>query len=536
MPEEQVADYVIVGAGSAGCVLANRLSADPANQVLLLEAGGWDRSPFLRVPAGEERVIADPRFNWGYSIEPDATRCGRREAWPVGRVIGGSSSINGMVYLRGSRDDYDQWAALGNTGWSYQGVLPYFIRSETSSRGPASLRGSSGPLHVSEVRSPHRLTPVFIEAANSLGLPVNPDVNGESLFGVGPVEATQKRGWRHSASRAYLWPVLSRRNLRIHTHALAHRVLVNKGRAIGVEYGSRGRLLRAMARREVIVSAGTLASPKLLMLSGIGPAVRLHAVGVPVLVDLPGVGENLQEHPGVLVCRAVNVRTYNVEVDAWSVLKHATNWLLRGRGPAATPIGHAVAFAKTVFAGDRPDVQITFTPIGYNSTDGEALLYSIPAVVLAVNVCRPQARGRILLRSSAPHDAPRIEHAMFAETEDLETLREGAKIARSMFETRAFAPYALEELRPGFDCQLDTHWDEFLRREAMRFSHPVGTCKMGTGADASAVVDPQLRVRGVESLRVADASIMPTLPSANTNAAAIMIGEKASDLILGLAA
>lgn len=531
---EPARNYIIVGAGSAGCVLANRLSADAVSTVLLLEAGGWDHSPMIRVPAGEERLISMPRFNWGYRTDPDVSRCDREEVWPAGRVVGGSSSINGMIYVRGNRRDYDHWAELGNTGWDFDSVLPHFIRSESNSRGKTPLRGDSGPLHVSDVRSPHPLAQVFIDAALELGVPYNEDLNGESQFGVGRLQATQKHGWRHSAARAYLWPARPRKNLQVRTQALVHRILIRSGRAVGVEYEAGGRLTQAFADREVIVSAGTLASPKILMHSGIGPAQHLRKIGVPVIADVSGVGENLQEHPGAMLTRRVNVSTYNVEISPWHIVKHGLDWLIRGRGPGTTPIGHAAAFIKTHETSTDPDVQLTFTPIGYNAVGAGPLLYSFPAIVVAVNVCRPLSRGRVLMRSSDIRDPPRIEYEMFKASEDLSTLKAGAKFARRLCNSRAFTPYALDELRPGAQCQSDADWEAYLRREAMRFSHPVGTCKMGI--DSLAVVDPELRVYGIDALRVVDASIMPTLPSANTNAATIMIGEKAADLIIGVSA
>lgn len=531
MRDSGIWDYIVVGAGSSGSVIASRLSQEPGVSVLLVEAGSWDLSPYLWVPAGEERAIASPKYSWSYHVEADPSRNNRAEVWPAGRVLGGSSSINGMIYLCGSAADYDAWAAQGNEGWAYQDVLPYFVRAETNTRGASRFHGGQGPLSVSDVRTPHQLVSTFTQAAMECGLPFNGDVNGASQFGVGALQATQKRGWRHSASKAYLWPARKRTNLTILTGALTRRVLIEKGQAVGIEYQKKGEVLSARARKEVILCAGALASPKLLMLSGIGPAQTLRQHGIPVVCDLPGVGQGLQEHPGVMISAEVNVRTYNVETDPWSVIKHGMNWLFRGRGPGATPIGHAVAFAKTRPDETEPDVQLTFTPIGYNTVGDGPLFFPMPAVVIAVNVCRPLARGQVTLRSADPADLPRIEHVMLGQEDDRRRLRDGAKMARQFFNTGAFAPYMQGELHPGAQVTEDEQWDAFLRSHCIRFSHPVGTCRMGPDGDENAVLDPQLRLRGVRGLRVADASIMPSLPSANTNAPAIMIGEKAADLI-----
>lgn len=530
-------DYIIIGGGSAGAVIANRLSERPASRVLLLEAGGRDNALSIRVPAGEIKAIANPRYNWGYVADPDPSLNHRKLIWPAGKVLGGSSSINGMVYVRGQREDFDSWAQLlGNTSeWSYADVLTYFKKLETNPLGDSEFHGASGPMKVSNIARPHALAQVFIAAAQELGVPFNPDINGAQQEGVGPNQGTIDFGRRNNSSRAYLRPVRNRANLKIVTGALADSVMFEGTRAKGVRYFVNGSACEDYAGREVIVSAGALGSPGILMRSGIGAPEHLKQMGVPVISALNGVGQNLQDHPQVWISGHVNVSTYNVETTPRHLLAHGFNWLVRGVGPAAAPVSHAVAFLRTRPSDERrPDVQLHFVPVGYKVTETGVTLLDRPAVTIACCVLRPLSRSQVFLKDKDPRTPPRILSKLLSNEDDIDRLRRGLRLSRQIFESNAFAPYFQGAWRPSTDVHDDEQIMEFFRNEAEGSYHPAGTCKMGVGADA--VVGKDLRVRGVEGLRVADASIMPTITSGNTNAPTLMIGEKAAALVLAAAA
>lgn len=523
-------DYIVIGAGSSGCVLANRLTADGRYTVLLLEAGGRDASPWIHIPIGYGKTIFDGRINWGYETEAEPELGGRRIYWPRGKVLGGSGSVNGLVYIRGQREDFDGWAARGNPGWSYGELLPYFRKSEHQVRGPDAFHGADGPMWVSDLSEHHPLCEAFIASGRRLGMPLNPDFNGERQEGVGYFQLTTRRGMRSSPASAYLRPARARTNLTVSVRALVRRVLFQGRRAIGVEFEANGEVRQARARREVLLCGGAINSPQLLMLSGIGDAGGLASFGIASVAHLPGVGRNLQDHlQARVVLKAKRPITYNDVFDnPLRTLQAGLQWALLRRGPLTVSAGQAGAFVRVMPDAVRPDVQFHFITF---STDrpGEGL-HKFSGFTASVCQLRPASRGSIELASADPKSAPRIRANYLSAPGDLEVLREAVRLARRIARTPPLADLIREEFSPGAAADDDNALDAFIRGTAVTIFHPVGTCAMGCGEDA--VVDHELRVRGVKGLRVIDASIMPTLVSGNTNAAAVAIGEKGADLVL----
>ena len=524
-------DYIVVGGGSAGCVLASRLSEDPSKRILLLDAGRNDRHLYTRVPAGQMYAFPRPDMNWLYMSEPDPSRGDRIDIWPAGKIIGGGSAINGMMYVRGHRSDYDHWAALGNEGWSYEDVLPHFRNIESSEVGDAGSRGFKGPLSVSKVPISNPLNQAFIEAAQEAGIPFNPDLNGDSQEGVGICQASQKRGWRHSTAQAFLAPARQRKNLTVQLGARVDRIILEQGRARGVQYQLDGRSLSASADKGVVLSAGAIASPKLLMLSGIGSATQLARQGIECQVDLPGVGQNLLEHPVVRMSFHVrNASTLTSDLNnPLRSLKHGLDYIFRGRGALATCIGHAQALASTREGLDAPNAQIIFAPLSYDLTDEGPKPYRKPAVGVGIGLCRIQSQGEIQLRSADPDAPPLIKYSLLDNPDDVAQLREAMLLTRKIFAAPAMSNYVVDERLPGKELDDDEQLEKYIRESSGLMFHPCGSCKMG--ADDMAVVDNKLKVKGVDGLWVADASIFPTIPAGNINATCIMVGEKAATLI-----
>jgi choline dehydrogenase len=525
-------DYVIVGAGSAGCVVANRLSEDGRNSVLVLEYGGSDRSVFVQMPAALSIPLNKRKFNWGYYSEPEPHLNGRRIACPRGKALGGSSSINGLVYVRGHPLDFDRWEREGAAGWAYRNVLPYFRRSEAFAGGGDSYRGADGPLATRRGSWRNPLYAAFVEAGRQAGYPVSEDLNGEYPEGFGHFDMTVKGGVRWSAANAYLKPAMKRANLRVLTHALATQIVFEGRRAVGVRFERAGRMHFARARREVVVCGGVINSPQLLKLSGVGPEAELRALGIPVVQALTGVGANLQDHLEFYfqVASRQPITLYG-KTGLISRGLIGLNWLLRDHGDGATNHFEAGAFIRSRAGIEHPDIEYHFLPMAV-SYDG-ASLASEHGFQVHVGPLRSRSLGSVTLKSANARKAPIIRFNYMSDADDWSEMRACVRLTREIFAQPAFDPYRGREIQPGAGCVSDDEIDAFIREKAESAYHPCCTCRMGAPDDPGAVVDPEARVIGLEALRVVDASIMPSITSGNLNAPTIMIGEKASDTILG---
>lgn len=524
-------DYIVAGAGSAGCILANRLSTDPAKRVLLLEAGGRDWYPWVHVPVGYFKTLHNPITDWSYKTEPDPGLNGRAIDWPRGKTLGGSSSINGLLYIRGQREDYDHWRQLGNAGWSYDDVLPYFIRSEDQQNGSDQFHGSGGGLSVQNMRAKRDICEALIAAAEEVGVPRNDDFNGAEQEGAGYFQQTARNGRRCSTAVGFLNPVKSRPNLDIVTHALVEKVQINKGRATGITISVKGasHTYELKPGGEVILSAGTIGSPQILQLSGIGPGELLQDLEIPVIKDLTGVGENLQDHLQIRTVFEVNVPTFNEEINSFlGRMKIGMQYVFTRGGPMSMGASQVCIFTRSRPGLDTPDIQYHFQPLSADKPGIE--MHPFPGITLSVCQLRPESKGRIQIKSPDPRAYPAIHPNYLATPTDQRTAVDSLKFTRRLVDTTALKPYVVREHLPGSGIETDEELLDSARNIAHTIYHPTSTCKMGP--DAMSVVDERLRVHGIVGLRVVDASIMPAIVSGNTNAPTIMIAEKASDMII----
>jgi choline dehydrogenase len=530
-------DYIIVGAGSAGSVLANRLSKNPSNSVLLIEAGGSDRRFYIQMPIGYGKTYHQKAVNWMYMAEPSPEAGNRSSYWPRGKVLGGSSSINAMVYVRGNPKDFDDWHKAGNPGWSYSELLPYFKRMESWQNGGDNYRGGEGPLNVSDVSSQlHPLCQNFIAAGEEIGLSFNPDMNGEEQEGVGHYQITTHLGRRMSTSRAYLRPVMKRKNLTVIMKAQVTRILFKGNQTIGVEFKKNKIIHQVKANREVILSAGSVNSPQLLQLSGIGPESVLMDAKVPIIHHSPAVGKNLQDHLGVSYFYKSKVPTLNDQLSPWwGKILQGARYILTRTGPLSLSVNQSGGFVRTRVGLKSPNIQLYFSPVSYSlePPGRRAMLNPDPfsAVLLGVSNCKSNSRGQIRIKNDNPMEPPIIEPNYLSHKDDVRDLLDGVKLLRKLAQTKSFSKVIYDEFRPGPDCKSDSELIEDIKENAWTVFHPSSTCRMGPDPLKN-VVDSSLKVYGIKGLRVADASIFPELISGNINAATIMIGEKASDLIL----
>jgi choline dehydrogenase len=530
MAEAETYDFIVVGAGSAGCVLADRLSASGKHRVLLLEAGGEDRHLWIHIPIGYGKLFMDARINWLFQSAPEPELNNRAIMQPRGKVLGGCSSINGLLYVRGQRQDFDHWRQLGNIGWSYEDVLPYFKKSEAQARGSDEFHGAGGPLAVADQVEPHEVCEAFIRAAQEVGIPRNDDFNGASQEGAGYFQTTMRNGRRWSTARAYLKRARARANLTVATGALTERVILEGGVAVGVAYRQRGRSMTARARGEVILAAGAFGSPQILQLSGLGPGALLRQHGIAVLRDMPGVGADLQDHlQARFLYRVTRPITLNDVVNRfdrkmWAGLRY----VLFRKGPLAVSAGYAGGFFRTDPRLESPDVQAHVLLFSADKPGGS--LHPWPGMTASICQLRPESRGSLRIKSADPADAPEIRLNYLSTEGDKRTMVQGLQLLRRIMAAPALKPYVAEERDPGPTVSSDADLLAFVRARGTTIFHPTSSCRMGI--DEAAVVDSALRAKGVGRLRVADASVMPTVVSGNTNAATIMIGEKASDLIL----
>ena len=524
-------DYIVAGAGSAGCVIANRLSADASKRVLLLEAGGKDWYPWIHIPVGYFKTLHNPLTDWSYKTEPDPGLNGRSIDWPRGKTLGGSSSINGLLYVRGQREDYDHWRQLGNAGWSYEDVLPYFKRSEDQQNGADEFHGVGGGLSVQNMRAKRDICEALIDAAGELGVPRNEDYNGASQEGAAYYQQTARNGFRCSTAVGFLNPVKNRPNLEIATHALVERLVVDGTRVTGIEISIKnvGRRYMLKPGGEIILSAGAIGSPQILQLSGIGPGELLQGLDIPVLKDMPGVGQNLQDHLQIRTVYEVNVPTLNEEINSFfRRMLIGMEYVFKRTGPMSMGASQVAIFARSREGLDTPDIQYHFQPLSAEKPGIE--MHPFPGVTLSVCQLRPESKGRIEITSPDPKAYPAIHPNYLSTPLDQQTAVDSLKFTRRLVETDALKPYIVREHLPGPEVKTDEQLLDSARNIAQTIYHPTSTCKMGS--DPLAVVDERLRVHGFQGLRVADASIMPAIVSGNTNAPAIMIGEKAADMII----